>query len=273
LTSSISSPIDPSPSSPTGASRDAGIDRQPTELLEATDRQPDRVRHLLDGRFATQPLHEGALDPPDLVHRLDQVHRDADRARLVGDRPADHLPDPPGRVGRELVAALVVELLDRAHETQVALLDHVGEQQAAADVPLGDRDHQPQVGLDHGLPGAPSQALDAAQAGALLRAELGRRVEHPRRGDTRVDALRQVDLGLRVEQVDPADLVEVEPHSVHAGGGVQRGARGVGGRQSSSTIATPSRRSTRARAATVPPSPSMVARAAASSRVVTKPRS
>ena len=34
-----------------------------------------------------------------LVDRLDHVHRDADGARLVGDRAGDRLADPPGRVG------------------------------------------------------------------------------------------------------------------------------------------------------------------------------
>ena len=42
----------------------------------------------------------------------------ADRARLVGERARDRLADPPGRVGRELVAAAPVELLDRADQAR-----------------------------------------------------------------------------------------------------------------------------------------------------------
>ena len=43
------------------------------------------------------------------------------------------LADPPGGVGRELVAAAIVELLDRADQPQRALLDQVQERQAAAE--------------------------------------------------------------------------------------------------------------------------------------------
>jgi hypothetical protein len=42
---------------------------------------------------------------------------------LILDRALDRLADPPGRVGREAEAALGVELLDRANESQVAFLD------------------------------------------------------------------------------------------------------------------------------------------------------
>ena len=83
-----------------------------------------------------------------LVDGLDHVHRDADGARLVGDGAAHRLADPPGGVGRELVAALVLELLDRAHEADVPLLDQVEEAEAAVGVALGDRDDEPEVGLD-----------------------------------------------------------------------------------------------------------------------------
>ena len=66
----------------------------------------------------------------DPVQLLDHVNRDADRPRLVGDRPRHRLADPPGRVGRELVAAPVVELLDRPDQPQRPLLDQVEEARA-----------------------------------------------------------------------------------------------------------------------------------------------
>ncbi len=87
------------------------------------------------------------------------MHRDADGARLVGDRAGDGLPDPPGGVGRELVAAAVLELVDRLHQADVAFLDQVQELQAAVGVFLGDGDHQAQVRLDHLLLGLTSLAL------------------------------------------------------------------------------------------------------------------
>ena len=140
-------------------------------------------------RLAAELLHQLALDVHDLVELLDHVHRDADGARLVGDRPRHGLADPPGGVGRELVAAPVVELLDRADQPQRALLDQVEERQAAAQVALGDRDDEAQVGLDH------------------LR--LGRHV-------AALDALGQRDLLLGGQQVHAADRAQVQPQRVEA---------------------------------------------------------
>src|SRR3954464_12489119 len=118
--------------------------------------------------LAAERLHELALDVHDLVELLDHVHRDADRAALVGDRAGDRLADPPRRVRRELVAAAVVELLDGADEAQRALLDEIQEGQAAAQIRLGDRDDEAQVGLDHLLLGGHVAALDALGERDLL---------------------------------------------------------------------------------------------------------
>ena len=118
------------------------------------------------------------LDPGHLVDRLDHVHRDPDRPRLVGDRPGDRLPDPPGGVGGELVALGVVELLHRPDQAQVALLDQVEEDQPAADVALGDRHHQPQVGLDQPLLGPHPVGRDHGPARRARSAARG----PPRRG-------------------------------------------------------------------------------------------
>src|SRR5207342_2298760 len=71
-----------------------------------------------------------------------------DRAGRVGDRSADRLADPPGRIGRELEAAPVIELLDRPHEADVALLDEVEDADPARLVAARDRDDEPQVRLD-----------------------------------------------------------------------------------------------------------------------------
>ena len=82
---------------------------------------------LLDRRLAAELLDSVARDADQAVDRLDHVDRDADRAGLVGDGAGDRLTDPPCGVGGELVALLVVELLDRADEADVALLDQVLE--------------------------------------------------------------------------------------------------------------------------------------------------
>src|SRR5688572_4888136 len=111
-------------------------------------------RELVGRWFTAHLLQHLPRDAVELVDGLDHVHRDTDGARLVGDRARDGLPDPPGRVGRELVATAVLELVDRLHQADVALLDQVQELQSAVRVLLGDRDHETKVRLDHLLLGA-----------------------------------------------------------------------------------------------------------------------
>ena len=71
----------------------------------------------------------------------------------------DRLANPPRRIGRELVAAAVFELIDRLHQADVAFLDQIEELQAAVGVFLGDRDDEAQVGFDHFLLGLARFAL------------------------------------------------------------------------------------------------------------------
>ena len=107
--------------------------------------------------------------------------------------------NPPRGVGGELVAAAVVELLDRADEAQRALLDQIQERQAAAQVALRNRHDEAQVGLDHLLLGDQVTALDAA---CQLDLAVGREQLHLADG-TKVETKRvqarlhrQIDLGL-----------------------------------------------------------------------------
>src|SRR3954466_4986076 len=58
------------------------------------------LRDLVGSGLAAQLGDELALRATDLVQLLDHVDRDADRARLVGQRAGDRLADPPGRVRR-----------------------------------------------------------------------------------------------------------------------------------------------------------------------------
>ena len=98
-------------------------------------------------RLAAGAGDDGLRGARDAVVRVEHVHGDAHRAALVGERAADRVTNPPRRVGREAVAARVIEALDRLHEADVALLDEVDERQAAAVVAARDRDHEAQVGL------------------------------------------------------------------------------------------------------------------------------
>ena len=120
--------------------------------------------------------------------------------RLVGDRAGDGLADPPGRVGRELVAAAVVELLDGADQAERALLDQVEEREAAAEVALRDRDDEAQVGLDHLLLGRACRRARCACASSTSCSAVssGTRPIERRysRSESRVGSTREVDLGL-----------------------------------------------------------------------------
>ena len=128
------------------------------------------------------------------------MDRDPDRARLVGDRAGHRLADPPGRVGGELEALAVVELLDRADQAEVALLDQVEQVQAAAHVALGDGHDQAQVGLDQRVLGVLVAALDQ---------------------------LREPHLVARAEQRDRADLLQVGADGVGRGDSASDPARPI----------------------------------------------
>ena len=118
------------------------------DLSDLRHRNVHSLRDLFRRRFAAKLLYQQTRGADQLVDRLDHVDRDADRPRLVGDGTRDRLPDPPCRVGRELITTPPFELVDRLHQTDVAFLDKVEELQAAVGVFLGDRNNQPKVGLD-----------------------------------------------------------------------------------------------------------------------------
>ena len=118
---------------------------------------------LGDRRAPAQLAFEAA---PGLGHPGEQVagvDREPHGAAGVGDAAGDGLADPPGGVGGELEALAPVELLDRVHQAQVALLDQVEQRQLGGLVLLGDGDHQAQVGLDEGLGRLVAVADQAAQ--------------------------------------------------------------------------------------------------------------
>ena len=130
------------------------IARDGLQLLDLLHRNVHAAADFFVGRSAAQFLFELARGAQELVHALVHVNRNADGAGLVGDGARDGLANPPGGVGRELVAAAVFELVGGAHQADVAFLDQVQQVQAAVDVLLGDRNHQAEVGLDQVLLGA-----------------------------------------------------------------------------------------------------------------------
>src|SRR5205807_9296685 len=106
--------------------------------------------------------------PPDLVQLLDHVDRDADRAGFVRQGPGDRLPDPPSRIGGELEALAVVELLRGAHQAKRPLLNQIEIGRAHVTVVLGDGDHEPEIRLHHLLLGVEIAALDPLREIDLL---------------------------------------------------------------------------------------------------------
>ena len=177
-----------SSSSPIGVSRRHRLLADLEDLADAVRGHLHLLADLLRSGLAPELLEQLALHADELVDRLDHVHGDADRAGLVGDRAGDRLADPPRRVRRELEALGVVELLDGADQAEVALLDQVEEEHAAADVALGDRDDESQVGLDELLLGVEADLLDALQAALLGAVERWLPASTRRRGAWRPQA-------------------------------------------------------------------------------------
>jgi len=84
-----------------------------------------------------------------LIDLLDHVHGHPDRARLVGNGPANTLANPPGRVRGKFIASTPVKFIRAPHEADVAFLDQVQELQAAVGVFLRDGHNQAKVCLGH----------------------------------------------------------------------------------------------------------------------------
>ena len=154
---------------------------------------------LLGGGFAPEVLEHLALHAGELVDDLDHVHGDADGAGLVCHGAGDGLADPPGGVGGELEALGVVELFHGADQAEVAFLDEVEEEHAAAGVALGQRDHQSQVGFQQVVLGPLAVLGDPVQASRRYFA--GQVVPFSARlvlgVEARLDALGELDLLLR----------------------------------------------------------------------------
>jgi hypothetical protein len=82
------------------------------------------------------------------VDDLDHVQREADGARLIGQRSPNCLTDPPGSVGGKFVTPAVLELVYRLHQADVSLLDEIEEMEPAVAVLLSDGNREAQVGFD-----------------------------------------------------------------------------------------------------------------------------
>ena len=118
------------------------------QLLHAERRELGLGRDLVDGRVAIQLLAERASGPLHAADLICDVNGEPDRAALLGERPLHRLADPPRRIGGQLVPHRPVELLDGAHEAEVALLDEVQQRHVGTCVVARDRHDEPEVRLD-----------------------------------------------------------------------------------------------------------------------------
>src|SRR5690606_23354726 len=105
-------------------------------------------------RFTSEFLYQTALRVGQLVDRFHHVHRDTDRAGLIGNGTGDGLTHPPGGVSRELKSTALVEFFHRSEEANVSFLDQVKEGQPSADVLLGNCSLQSMVRFRYFLVGA-----------------------------------------------------------------------------------------------------------------------
>ncbi len=96
------------------------------------------------------------------------MDRQTDDADLVRDGAFDGLPDPPGGIGAEFEAPLILELFDGPDEAEVPFLDNVGKGKAPVDVALADGHHEPEVRLDHVFARFRVACLDAFGQGLFL---------------------------------------------------------------------------------------------------------
>ena len=134
-------------------------------------------------------------DPDGLVDGLNHVNRNTDGACLIGDGSRDGLTNPPGGIGRELVALGIVKLLHGFNETEVSFLDQIQEQHAAPDITLGNGNDKTEVCFRH----------------AAFRFFIAFR-----------HAFCQIQFLLRSQQGNLSDLLEIHAHRIIRGKAVQQ---------------------------------------------------
>ena len=166
------------------------------DLTHPLHRHVHLLRDLLRSRFPSQLLQKLSAHTDQLVDRLHHVHRNTDRPRLIRNGSGDGLTDPPCGVGGEFITLAVIKLFNRLDQTQISLLDQIQKQHAAADIALGDADHQTQVSLGQ----------------TLLRILVA--VLH---------ALRQLDFLLCGQKRHLADLLQVHAHRILDADAVRNG--------------------------------------------------
>ena len=180
------------------------------DVAHTVNRHVHLLGDLLRAGIVAQLLQQLAGNADNLVDGLNHVYRNTDRTRLIRNRTGDRLTDPPRCVGRELKALGAVELLNCLDQTEVALLDQIEKQHAAADIALCDRDNQSQVRLSQALLGTVAELDILLKLCALLRRNGIAFVCDTLCGLVALlHALCERYLLLRGQQIDLADLLQI----------------------------------------------------------------
>ena len=83
-------------------------------------------------------LKKLTVNPDELIDGFYHMNRYADGARLIGNGTGDGLTNPPCRIGRELEALAVVELIHSLDKAEVSLLYEVEKLHSPSDIALGN---------------------------------------------------------------------------------------------------------------------------------------
>src|SRR5215216_5516816 len=137
----------------------------PPDVLHAPS---EPLGHRLIRRGSCQLSSKLVVGAGHLAHLLAHVDGNPDGPPLLSNRSLYSLTYPPRSIGGEPKAPLGVELPNRFHKTDVALLDQIFEGQTTPTQLLGYRDNKPQVLLDESLAGSLITFLSPLGEGYLL---------------------------------------------------------------------------------------------------------
>src|SRR5215208_968311 len=124
------------------------------DLPDVLHAPSEPLGHRLIRRGSFQLSRKFVVGAGHLAHLLTYVGGNPYGPSLVSNRPLYVLTYPPRSIGGEPKAPVGVELPNRLHKTDVALLDQILEGQTTPTRLLGYRDNKPQVLLDESLAGS-----------------------------------------------------------------------------------------------------------------------
>src|SRR5215217_695497 len=124
------------------------------DLPDVLHAPSEPLGHRLIRRGSCQLSRKLVVGAGHLAHLLAHVDGNPDGPPLFSNRSLYGLTYPPRSIGGEPKAPVGVELPNRLHKTDVALLDQIFEGQTTPTRLLGYRDNKPQVLLDKSLAGS-----------------------------------------------------------------------------------------------------------------------